>query len=187
MASGNQYFTGTTSFELEQVPGYTTNFRIAQIAKELATQSFPGYMYGNHDVFGYNYQISNNQQNFATVMYDYFAMLSEGGLLPDTTEQVAITSSPQVMAKEEMTPGLIVYPNPTNGIVNFDLSTDIKGEISMVLYDYMGHALIRAGADANGFDPVTGRIDVNMLAPGIYVLQMTLPDGTVISKRIIRE
>jgi hypothetical protein len=114
-------------------------------------------------------------------------MLNEGGLLPDTTAQVAITASPQIMAKEEMTPGLKVYPNPTNGIVNFELSTDIRGETSMVLYDYMGKALIRAGAGANGFDPVTGRIDMHVLAPGIYVLQMTLPDGTVISERIIRE
>ena len=189
MASGNQYFTGTTSFELEQVPGYTTNFRMAQIAKELATQSFPEYIYGDHEVFGDNYQISNNQQNFAAVMYDYCAMLNDGGVLPDTTEQVVITSSPppQIMAEEDLPPGIKVFPNPTNGIVNFELSTDIKGEISMVLYDYKGKALIHSSAVANGFYPVKGRIDMVVLASGIYVLQMALPDGTVISKRIIRE
>ena len=188
MASGNQFFTGTTSFELEQVPGYNTNFMMAQIAKELATESFPEYMYGNHEVFGTNYQISNNQQNFAAVMYDYCAMLNEGGVLPDTTVQVATTVSPQIMPEEEMIPGLTVYPNPTSGIVNFELSTDMKGEISMVLYDYMGKALIRTSTDGNGFGPVTGRIDMSVLAAsGMYIFQMTLPDGTVISERIIRE
>jgi hypothetical protein len=53
-------------------------------------------MYGNHEVFGDNYQISNNQENFAAVMYDYCAMLNEGGLLPDTTAEIAITASPQI-------------------------------------------------------------------------------------------
>lgn len=185
MASGNQYFTGSTLFSMEAVPGGSTGYNISIKAKELADSKFPEYAYGDDEIFGENYQISNNQHNFAAIMYDYCAILS--GSIPDTTKQTEITSAAQFKADEIPVAGLKVFPNPSSDLVNFELSTVVEGETKIALYDFTGKLLIQTMAESNGFDPVSGRMNISVLPSGIYILHVTFSDGTVISERILRE
>ncbi len=71
--------------------------------------------------------------------------------------------------------------------MNFELSTSVEGNTSIILYDFLGKALIQTDAYSNGFDFVSGRMNISELPDGIYILQMTLPSGQVISERVFKE
>lgn len=121
-------------------------------AKELAETFFSEYSYADHDDFGDNYLISNSQANFAAIMYKYCAAMNEGVVLPDTTADQNITSVPERKEVDRFME-MKVFPNPTSGMVNFELSTDVNGMISNVLYNYQGQTLMRNGIDSWDPDP----------------------------------
>jgi len=67
---------------------------------------------------------------------------------------------------------IIVYPNPTNGIVNINKNVDIN------VFNYIGDMII---SKQN-----TNVLDVSKISSGMYMLQITY-DNKTINKRIIKE
>jgi len=67
---------------------------------------------------------------------------------------------------------IIVYPNPTNGIVNINKNVDIN------VFNYIGGMVI---SETN-----INVLDVSILSPGIYTLQITY-NNKLITKKIIKK
>ena len=69
--------------------------------------------------------------------------------------------------EEVNTENLMVYPNPTSGILNFSSNND---QTTAIVYDYLGRELIRSRV-------VNNQIDVNKLDNGSYLLHLTKEKG----------
>ncbi len=185
MASSNQYFNGASMFQMVTSDGQTTAYGLAQLAKDSAKASFSAYDFGDHEVFGTTYQVSNMHENFAAVMFAYCTERNRG-FSPDTVNLRFPVSSPEIEKSMPET-GLRVYPNPSNGLVNFELSTEAKGNTQIILYNFNGQVLVQSNMNTNGFETARGEIDISVLPSGIYILRMVLPDGTFFSEQIIRD
>ena len=75
--------------------------------------------------------------------------------------------------------GIICYPNPVSGNVNVKVPSGAEiGSVS--LHDVSGR-LVKA--QQSGF----GSIDISGLAPGMYVMRVTLDDGKVFEEKIVKK
>ena len=63
-----------------------------------------------------------------------------------------------------------LYPNPTTGILNIEA----EGIQNVEIFDAVGRMVSQSDA--------TNQIDLGPLAPGIYTIRLTLPQGTIIRK-----
>lgn len=63
-----------------------------------------------------------------------------------------------------------LYPNPTTGILNIEA----EGVQNVEIFDAVGRMVSQSDA--------TNQIDLGPLAPGIYTIRLTLPQGTIIRK-----
>jgi len=68
--------------------------------------------------------------------------------------------------------GIVVYPNPSTGILHVDSQEDIHG---IILYDLRGKEVYRIGRE-------TTSIDISSLPSGIYVLVANVSSGPVVTK-----
>ncbi|MBO9583597.1 MAG: T9SS type A sorting domain-containing protein [Flavobacterium sp.] len=73
--------------------------------------------------------------------------------------------------------GLVVYPNPTNGILNLSLENNTKSDVR--LYNALGQQLLNTT-----FEGSTQQLDLNNFGRGIYLLQV-ISDDKVTTKKII--
>jgi hypothetical protein len=71
----------------------------------------------------------------------------------------------------------IVYPNPTQGLLHVDLAGGLPGSIAYRLLDMTGRA-VRAGSWTSDGGQSTRTLDLQMLAPGNYLLELVHPDGS---------
>ncbi|MCQ2317725.1 MAG: T9SS type A sorting domain-containing protein [Bacteroidales bacterium] len=72
-----------------------------------------------------------------------------------------------------------VYPNPCTTNVNVEVSPDVKIE-NVSLFDISGRLVKAQQSDF-------GSIDISGLAPGMYVMKVTLDDGKVFEEKIVKE
>ena len=73
-----------------------------------------------------------------------------------------------------------VWPNPTEGRVQVQSAgSDIQG---VEVYDIYGRQLF--SLTANG---TTADVDLSGIGAGVYLLRVTLSDGTVTSERIVKK
>ncbi|WP_343706298.1 PKD domain-containing protein [Flavobacterium sp.] len=77
----------------------------------------------------------------------------------------------------KLTEGLVVYPNPTNGILNLSLENNTKSDVR--LYDALGQQLL-----STTFEGSEQQLDLNNFGRGIYLLQV-ISDGKSTTKKII--
>ena len=71
-----------------------------------------------------------------------------------------------------------VYPNPTTGIVELDLSQSTTHQLS--LYSWSGERVISQNISANT------SIDMSLLPAGVYILRLSGNQGKSVTKRIIK-
>ncbi|KAF2518232.1 T9SS type A sorting domain-containing protein, partial [Flavobacterium zhairuonense] len=77
----------------------------------------------------------------------------------------------------KITEGLVVYPNPTNGILNLSLENNTKSDVYM--YNILGQQLLNTTFEGN-----EKQLDLNNFDQGIYLLQV-ITDGKTSTKKII--
>lgn len=84
-------------------------------------------------------------------------------------------------------PGLAweVYPNPASAAVTIAAALPTDGPVDLRLLDALGRP-VRQQRLVAPIGPLRETLTVQGLAPGIYILQMTLPGGTE-SKRVVVE
>ena len=66
---------------------------------------------------------------------------------------------------------LVIYPNPVVDNFNIQFNTNIKDEISLIIYNSLGNVVLK-----NEINSYTGKVDKNLkfesYLPGIYILQI---------------
>ncbi len=116
--------------------------------------------------------------NRASVVFDYNAPVRTNTATTAVLLPTAVAAARPGLAWE-------VYPNPATAAVYIAAELPTGGPVSLLLLDALGrpvrrqHLLAPAG-------PLRETLAVQGLAPGVYVLQVALPDGTV-SKRVVVE
>ena len=78
----------------------------------------------------------------------------------------------EIPTRKSLNEEIIVYPNPTNGIININKNVDIN------VFNYIGDMII---SKQN-----TNVLDVSKMSSGMYMLQITYNNKTI-NKRIIKE
>lgn len=91
--------------------------------------------------------------------------------------QLAV-ASPQVQA-----PGFQMYPNPTSGAVNIDLSEYMDRAVRLELFNVQGKAL--QSIELNTAETVLERLDLNAYQDGIYLIRVQSAGLPVATKRIV--
>ena len=72
---------------------------------------------------------------------------------------------------------MVVYPNPTNGVIHIKLGYANTTDVNIVLYDMRGVALIESTQAFQGNNVM--EIDLASLPAAVYVLNVATTDGKV--------
>ncbi|MDQ6473036.1 family 10 glycosylhydrolase [Flavobacterium sp. LHD-80] len=121
------------------------------------------------------------QNNTATTMtvwiddiqHNYISACSGTRKMSKEEDVATIEETEDIKVSDE----LIVYPNPTNGILNLKLDTNIKSDVR--LFNVSGQQMLNAT-----FEGTEQQLDLNNFGQGIYLLQVTT-DGKITTKKII--
>lgn len=74
---------------------------------------------------------------------------------------------------------LAVYPNPANNELNITLGAGRQAQ-AVKIFSIVGEEVLSVNNTGN-------QVDLSMLTPGMYILNVTTTNGEVLQKRIIRE
>ncbi|MBL7953076.1 MAG: VCBS repeat-containing protein [Flavobacteriales bacterium] len=102
---------------------------------------------------------------------------------PRTEVQVSVGSTGNSIAEAAAANELKVWPNPTNGTVNIDLS-GLKGRVALDVHDITGRLSLSTNLDvsANGVSVM----DLKGLAPGEYTLNVRHEGGVRVSRVVVQ-
>ncbi|MBE0639928.1 MAG: T9SS type A sorting domain-containing protein [Bacteroidales bacterium] len=104
---------------------------------------------------------------------------SNGNTSGDVVYLTNLTINPDVTGVDEISERFSFYPNPTNGLVNFNLNdTEISGEISVYSVN---------GQQVYNFKPTDGlnQVDFSNLSKGVYLVKFHGDDRAEMKKLII--
>jgi hypothetical protein len=136
-----------------------------------------------------SYNIGNDRNTAQNVERLFYALGAQGEWQQSTASgtimmrpvlksgKSGVWNSVEELSEEQVA----IYPNPTNGIINLDLETTGKVEISVV--DITGKQWIRKSVDS-------GNTQMNLtdLPAGMYIVQMVDENsGKAIFKKIIKQ
>jgi len=77
-----------------------------------------------------------------------------------------------------------LYPNPSNGIVNFDFSFDAPTDVAITVYNTLGHVV--AEIQESSMTAGTSRVDATQWASGIYTVRISGMNETMIRQLVIQ-
>jgi hypothetical protein len=77
---------------------------------------------------------------------------------------------------QEFKEGIIIYPNPTNGVVNIESETSIN---KITVFNIQGNELLVEHSKNN--------LDLSNFLTGIYFIKIEDNKGEIIVKRLIKE
>lgn len=101
---------------------------------------------------------------------------------PRTEVQVAVGSTGNGISEQAAAAAMKVWPNPTNGLLNVDL-TELSGKVVMEVHDLTGRLVIAQNLDAASHGvPV---IDMNGLASGEYTLNIRHQGGVNVRRVVL--
>lgn len=121
------------------------------------------------------------------MLSDYFGSFVPRGNAPD----IGIGETDYLKSAFLDVPGLIenkasmkVYPNPSNGVFNIEIS-DVDQEIEHIMInDLSGRIVYENHQPADFFDKYLERIDVSHLPKGVYSIMLKMSDR-IISDRVV--
>ncbi len=76
-------------------------------------------------------------------------------------------------------PMIALYPNPTVGEIMVESAAEVS---HLVLYNSLGQAVLRKTCQG-----LTTKLDLQQLPMGVYMLQLTMGDGRVVSKKVVKK
>jgi len=77
-----------------------------------------------------------------------------------------------------------LYPNPSNGIVNFDFNFESPTNIAITIYNALGHVV--AEVQETSMTTGTSRLDATQWASGIYTVRVSGMNETMIRQLVIQ-
>ncbi len=197
LADGNNYYTGHSSFAYNS--STASSYQLPVAAETLAESNFSDYDFDDDANFGTNYTLYHTNYDeasdtFYAAMNTYCTNLSnaQNPTARNAEEDPGVKGQEEVAVAEEepinvVQPGLTVYPNPVQYELNFRLVSEQAGKAGITLYDLTGRALISSTDILNGRDTLQGRVNIAPLPAGIYILEIQLPDGKSITKKVIKK
>ena len=83
--------------------------------------------------------------------------------------------------------GILVYPNPSDGIFTIDYVPKETGKIILRIYDSNGNVLItHAGHASSTYSAKKAKINISYLKPGIYILEIRHKSGSKYIRKLIK-
>lgn len=119
--------------------------------------------------------------NLLTGVNYYYRLKANNGNNIVYSDIFSFTTTPLGIEKPTFEENILLYPNPSNGIINIH-STQNKNIISFKVIDQLGKALNYENNIQSGS---LQKIDLSDKSAGIYLIQLILDDNSVINKRII--
>ena len=98
---------------------------------------------------------------------------------------VSLATTPNTGIKDEFSgvTDFNVYPNPTTGIVNIDLTLDKVTDIAIRVYNMNGQK-VHYGRNI-GVNEFTGNLDLSNFGKGLYMIQIETPTGQETKKVLV--
>ncbi len=117
--------------------------------------------------------------NHARIVFDYNDPVRTNTVTTTVLLPAAVLNHHQALAWD-------AYPNPASGWLNIAAELPSAGSVTLQLLDALGRHVQQhtLAAPAGAFRQA---LDVSPLAPGLYVLHLRLPDGTVQVRQVVRE
>ena len=102
-----------------------------------------------------------------------------GHLVEASIDGFLISDSATTFLEEDFSDGLLLYPNPSNG--NFTIESSLYPILKMEIYTIAGRLI-----DARNIQAKTINYELPV-SSGVYLVRLSLDNGSVVSKRLIKE
>jgi hypothetical protein len=110
----------------------------------------------------------------------YTVTVTELGCSADAFVTVTVSNCNGV--KELVANGINIYPNPTNGILNIAISSELAGITSIEMYDAIGKLVIKETLSSE-----TNTINTSKLTDGIYVFKIVSNNQAIKIGKIVKQ
>jgi hypothetical protein len=115
-----------------------------------------------------------------TTTTTYTVTVTELGCSADAFVTVTVSNCNGV--KELVANGINIYPNPTNGILNISISSELAGNTSIEVYDAIGKLVIKETLSTE-----TTAINTTKLTDGIYVFKVINNNQAIKIGKIVKQ
>jgi hypothetical protein len=102
-----------------------------------------------------------------TVATTYTVTVNDGNCEATTTVFVDVQTCTGIQTIASVSNGINVYPNPTNGILNIAISSELAGNTSIEVYDALGKLVVKETLTNE-----TTTINTSKLTDGMYVYKV---------------
>ena len=191
MASSSMYYDGSTEVAFKESTDFLSDFGLTSMSQGVADK-FTDYNLSDNDLLGSQYNISNRQDNFAAVMYEY---CSRGDLYePDTIQFVekrdTVVVTPDnpinsIQGQEDLDHSINIFPNPGKEAMYIDINPNSTGTISLALHNCFANKVLVEKYHVTKQHRVREQINISNIPPGVYVLTLVMPNGSRINRKII--
>ena len=192
----------SNSYKSHQVSSYENATGVDQDISELLADfsylSFGDSYLGNDiELWGKSYLVSPTVDNYSENMDLYCQNTTAGNSLKTIRRRTKESfsknkknlnySALNIDLSNEIEGGLLVYPNPSNGIFTIDYLPKEKGKIELLIYDENGELLI-AHKDYVLSTHLVKKVKINLdnLKSGIYILTIRDDSGKGYAKKLIK-
>ena len=126
-----------------------------------------------------NLSVGDIIPNRCSIVFDFNAPLATNTATTVVLMPAAVFSNHTALAWD-------TYPNPARSLVTITADLPSAGTVTLQLLDALGRLVQQRSlvAPAGAFSQA---LDVSPLAPGLYVLRLRLPNGTVRTRQVVRE
>jgi hypothetical protein len=117
-----------------------------------------------------------------TVTTTYTVTATELGCSADAFVTIIVSNCTGINAITTSANGISVYPNPTNGILNIAISSELAGTTSIEVYDAIGKLVIKETLSTD-----TSTINTSKLTDGIYVFKVINNNKAIKIGKIVKQ
>ncbi|MES2763872.1 MAG: GEVED domain-containing protein [Bacteroidota bacterium] len=114
-----------------------------------------------------------------TVTTNYTVTVDDGNCSADATVLVSVMNCNSI--QELVAEGINIYPNPTNGILNISISTELAGATSIEVYDALGKLVIKETLTSE----IT-TINTTKLTDGMYMFKVISNNKAIKIGKIVK-
>lgn len=194
IAEGAGWFTveqlaGEDCLPLNVPPG-NLNFPQDEPA-ESAVVEVNGFSYTVDALKGYGeYPFGGHRFAADLGLYEYFSQFSTGDqqfytyhrLTEAEVEGVVYGMPVSVEPDGSPVPDVALYPNPFSDRLTLRMDTPTARPVAVEVTDVIGRRVLDVEMPASG----TSTLDLSTLVPGVYLVRLVAPDGTVAARRVTK-
>lgn len=121
------------------------------------------------------------QVNFGFELLDFATpcIIADQGILINCISEDVVSNTTDLFRRESV----LIYPNPTSGLINIELEDNWEGPLYIQLIDPLGRTVIQ-GKHIQNANADTTNLDIKSLPNGIYTIVISNNDG-LITKNIV--